>query len=234
MTKNLFENLKIKELETLVSLASNPKKFILRRRDFYKHLKFGDIICSLNFLNRKGLFAKSIMRMTKSRISHAVIYVGHGKKLENTSHKGFVNYQNLDDMKGQVLIVLRTNLSSAQKKKLHSVVDRMLKERPKYNVRGIAGHAVYKITGFFPSWLNEKDAFFCSEFVYECYLQAGCKLGEHENSTFVSPTDILESPKLHIVCLLDGINGIKFSRKTRDSDNQIQEDAKKIILRKVK
>ena len=234
MTKHIFENLKIKELKTLLGLSSNPKRFILRRRDFRKQLRFGDIICSLNFVNRKGLFANSIMKMTKSRISHAVIYVRKGKKIENTSHKGFMNYQNLDDLKEQVLIGLRTTLSSSQKKKLHKIIGKMLKEKPKYNVKGVMGHAVYKITGFFPSWLNTKDSFFCSEFVYECYLKAGCKLGEHENSEFVSPTDIFESPKLQIVYLLDGVNGIKFSRKTRDPDKKIQEEAKKLILKKIR
>ena len=234
MVKNLFKNLKIKELQILLSLSSNPKQFILRKKDFHKHLRFGDVICSINFTTRKEFFAKSIMGMTKSRVTHTEIYVGKGKIIDSAFSRGFVDYENLKDMKEQILVVLRANLSSTQRKKFHSIIRRMLKSKPKYNLKGIVGHAVYRATGFFPSWLNSKGSFFCSEFVYECFLKTGYKLGEHQESEFVSPTNIFESKKLHIICLLDGINGIKFSKKTRDSNKKIQEEAKKILLKKVK
>lgn len=234
MEKNLFENLKIKELKTLLSLSSNPKQFILRKKDFHKHLRFGDVICSINFTTRKGSVAKSIMKMTKSRVTHTKIYVGKGKIIDSTSHRGFVDYEKLMDMKEQILVVLRANLSPTQRKRFHGIVRRMLKRKPRYNMKGLVGYAVYRVTGFFPSWLNTKGSFFCSEFVYECFLKAGYKLGEHKNSEFVSPSNVFESKKLNIICLLDGINGIKFSRKTWDANKKIQEEAKKLLLKRIK
>src|SRR3989338_620344 len=111
MKKDLFENLNIKELQTLLNLSTSPEHFILRKKDFHKHLRFGDVICSINLTTRRGFVAKSIMNMTKSRVTHAKIYVGKGKIIDSTSHRGFVDYDNLTDMKEQILVALRANLS---------------------------------------------------------------------------------------------------------------------------
>lgn len=232
--KNLFEDLKIKELKTLLSLSSGHEDFILRKKDFYKNLKFGDVICSINLRNRRGFIPKSIMKLTKSRVTHAEIYVGRGKIIDSTSHRGFVDYGNLIDLKEQILVVLRPNLSHTQKRRLYRIIRRMFKIKPRYDMKGLIGHTVYKITGFFPKWLNTKANFFCSEFVYEVFLKSGLKLGEHENSEFVSPTNIFESKKLKIICILDGVNGTKLSRKTWDSNKKIQEESKGLLLKILK
>jgi hypothetical protein len=234
MIKNFLEKLKAKEIATIFMLSSNPERHILRKGDFHKNLKFGDIICSINFTGRKGLVANSIMKMTKSRVTHAAIYVGKGKIIDSTSHRGFVDYTDLMDMKEQILIGLRADLSPSQKIRLKKVISNMLKNKPSYDKRALIVQTVYEITGFFPRWLDAKGEFFCSEFVYECYQKAGCKLRAHEHSQFVSPTSLYESPKLNIVYMLDGINGVKFSRKTRNSNMRIKKEAKKLLLKKIK
>ncbi|MBR9706648.1 hypothetical protein GOV14_06455 [Candidatus Pacearchaeota archaeon] len=174
------------------------------------------------------------MKVTRSRINHVEMYVGRGKVINGLVNRAFIDYEKLMDMKNQVLVVLRADLSPIQKKKLHRVVDEVLKSKPRYNLRGLVGHAIYRATGFFPRWLNRTGRFFCSELVYECYLKAGFKLGEHEHSEFVSPTDMFESDKLQMIFLLDGINGIKLSRKTRDSNKKIKRETKKLLLKKIK
>ena len=234
MTKNHFEDLRIKELKILLNLSSNPKQYILRKKDFYKKLKFGDIIFSVNFSTRKGLAANAIMKFTKSTISHVKFYLGRGKIINTTSYGQFGAYEPLKDKKEQVLVVLRANLTHLQRKKLHRIVKNILESKPQYSLKGLIGHGVYKTTGFFPNWLRSKKSFFCSEFIYECYLKAGYKLGKHSHSEFVSPIDLFESKKLNIVCILDGINGVNLTRKTRDPNKTIQKESKKLLLRRLK
>lgn len=229
-----LENVHVKELKTLMMLASDPKmRMVLRKKDFYKKLQFGDILFTLNLTGTRRIQARTIMRVTKSRISHVSMYLEKGKMIEIDNAHG-VDFEKLMDMKEQILVVLRADLSRRQKTRLKKIVRRLMEPKLRFSKRGIVGYFLYHTMGFFPRWLNTKKNYFCSEFVYECYLKSGCKLGQHIRSEFVSPIYLFESKKLHVVAMLDGVHGIHFNRKTYDSNKKIHMDAKKILVKMMK
>lgn len=188
--------------------VDNPKKI---ERDA---LVLADIICTTG----AAKISKAIRAVTRSLVSHAMLYSGGGKVIESVGSG--VREVSLDEALAQASLAMvfrPTNLRSATAHQAVNFAREQASAGKKYDIRGIVAQAGYQLDRVFFSeeqaaqanlWLQNSDRYFCSELIAASFLHANHPLTGSQ-PTAVSPQTLVALGETEVLNYVGHLRGVE-------------------------
>lgn len=231
-----IQNTSSNKERTIVDELLKPgvlKERTLSPVQYHDNLMNGDVIIGYKFPSflKKYWFSREISQITKSSATHSAFYLD-GKMAHARKKHDAVVLEDISDRKEEIFLVLRPTISTKERADLEKRIRFYLdqpKEKRSYDYVGTVKYFLFKKFGLFNSYTKEKQKFFCSEFVAQCFQDIGIDLTRYADSSFISPKDILESPIMQFLYVIDGVYNGKKSKRTRDKPYYIMKQLKSIM-----
>jgi uncharacterized protein YycO len=170
-----------KGVERIPEEALGADASVLRPRDF---------LCRIGVYDGLSMVSRVIQWRTWSDVSHVSLITHHGLTLESVPFRGVVKHEGLDayHRPGTKVDIYRVEHAPALTARIVGFA--LMQEGKAYDWRGILGFLSRR------AGAQNQDRWFCSEYVFEAFRQAGVDLLARVESYQVAPCDILRSPLL--------------------------------------